>query len=170
MAGARILLIYYSQSGTTRRIAESIAARLSCDVEDLVLIHGGGGFLRSVVQALWRRPAAIAPAKKDPQSYDLVVIGTPVWAWSVSSPVRAYLMAQRSCLPALAFFCTMGSRGSKGAFTAMEALAGKAPLARCAVTAPDVASGRYPPAITEFVETLEQSLRSRGGRMRERAR
>jgi hypothetical protein len=86
----------------------------------------------------------------------LVVIGTPVWAWSVSSPVRAYLSANKQRLPEVAFFCTMGGRGSATAFAQMQEIAGKAPLATCALTAGETAPGRRNSRLSAFVEALKK--------------
>ena len=94
--------------------------------------------------------------KTDPRPYNLVVIETPVWAWSVSSPVRADLAANRGRLPDVAFFCTMGSRGSDRAFEEMQAVSRKAPRAGCgAVTAREVASEAYGTHIAQFMEQLK---------------
>src|SRR3974390_2834355 len=114
MAASRILVIYYSRTGTTREVARSLTAALQCDSEEIVedgSRRGMLGYLRSLLGALRQSPARIAAAGKDPSSYDLIVIGTPVWAWSVSSPVRAYLIGNRARLPAVAFFCTLGGAG-----------------------------------------------------------
>ena len=36
MAGSRILVVYYFQSGTTRKIAEALSEALTCDLEEIV--------------------------------------------------------------------------------------------------------------------------------------
>ena len=70
--------------------------------------------------------------------------------------LRAYLAANRGRLPDVAFFCTMGSRGSDRAFEEMQAVAGKAPRAGCgAVTAREVASEAYGTHIAQFMEQLK---------------
>ncbi len=74
------------------------------------------GSLRSAEEAWRERPAAIEPPRRDPSSYDLIIIGTPVWAWSTSSPVRAYLTAMKARLPDVAFFCTLGASGRARVF------------------------------------------------------
>jgi hypothetical protein len=89
--------------------------------------------------------------------YDRVIIGTPVWAWSVSSPVRAYLMANKGHLPEVAFYCTLGGRGSDSVFRQMQSLAGKAPRAVYAVTAGEVISTRYGASLAAFAKALEPS-------------
>lgn len=157
MTASKVLVVYYSRTGTTRRLAEALAKALQADIEPVIDTKsrsGVVGYLRSVAEALQKRGAPLKPMKADPRSYDLVVIGTPVWAWSVSSPVRSYLAANRGCLPDVAFFCTMGSRGSERAFAEMQAIAGKAPRARCAVTAREVASEAYGRHIAQFLEQL----------------
>jgi flavodoxin len=134
MAGPRILVVYYSRSGTTRKIAEAVSEALNCDLDEIVEAKSRAGFfgyMRSLVEARQKRPSVIAPAKRDASSYDLVVIGTPVWGWSVSSPVRAYLMANRDQLPEVAFFCTLGGAGGANAFAQMQGITGKIPRALC---------------------------------------
>ena len=36
MAEPRILVVYYSRSGTTRKIAEALFSALNCDLEEIV--------------------------------------------------------------------------------------------------------------------------------------
>ena len=157
MADQKTLVIYYSRSGTTRQIAQALANALYADTEEIVATgnrSGVLGYLRCALEARRRAPAAIAAAKKDPSAYDLVLIGTPVWAWSLSSPVRAWLMANSSRLPAVGFFCTLGGAGSAKAFSQMQAIAGKAPRACLALTAADVTAQRYTAALAQFVKQL----------------
>jgi flavodoxin len=152
----KILVVFYSRTGTTRTIANALTAALRCDAEEIVLAENRRSFLSAAIAALRRRPARIAATKHDPSSYDLVIIGTPVWAWSVSSPVRAYLMQSANKLPQVAFFCTMGSRGDETTFAQMRQLAGKVPHAAAAFTTRDVLAGRYPAALGQFVDALKR--------------
>lgn len=166
MANARILVVYYSRTGTTRKLAAAVAAALGCDSEAIVepsSRSGMLGYLRSALEARRQVPSRIAAAAKDPSRYDLVVIGTPVWAWSLSSPVRAYLLANKAKLPAVAFFCTLGGAGSDKAFAQMQEVAGKPPVDCLAVTAAEVASGNYGPRVAMFAEALQCGLTGRAG-------
>lgn len=168
MAAAKILVVYYSRSGTTRKVAQSLAAALRCDTEEIVEERsrsGVFGYLRSLIEARRRAPSRIATAGKDPSTYDVVVLGTPVWAWSVSSPLRAYMMANRLRLPAVAFFCTLGGAGADTAFAQMQDLAGKHPVACLSVTARDLASGSDQSQLAAFVESLQQQGRVKHGGM-----
>jgi flavodoxin len=141
----RTLVVYFSRSGNTRMVATDLARALGADMEEIVertSRDGIVGYARSLYESIRKHAAEIAPAVKGPEGYDLVVIGTPVWGGDVSSPVRAYLERNRSKLPAVAFFCTMGGRGSEGAFRTMEQLAGKPPKERLALNQPRVAALR----------------------------
>ena len=156
-----VLVVFYSRSGTTRKVASVLARMLDADSEEIVDIGGRAGpfgYLRSLIEAVNGRPADIARAKRDAAGYDLVVIGTPVWADSVSSPVRAYLVANRSRLQRVAFFCCFGRRRSKAALTQMRALAGKAPLAECELTARESLHSEASQVLSEFVERIERNL------------
>jgi flavodoxin len=132
----RILVVYYSRTGITRDLALAIAAALGADVEEIVEPTSRGGltgFLRSGLESILERTAAVRPSTREARDYDLVIVGTPVWALNVSSPVRAYLTARRGKLPRVAFFCTMGGSGGERAFHTMETLAGAHPVARLAL-------------------------------------
>jgi hypothetical protein len=82
---------------------------------------------------VFARPVRLNAACRDAAAYELVVIGTPVWAGTVSAPVRAWLALNRRKLPYVAFFCTENARGETTAFRNMSTLAGKQPVARSAI-------------------------------------
>jgi len=160
MSAPRTLVVFYSRSGTTRRIAQALSGALKCDLEEITEPRPRTGFLgyiRSLLEARRKLPSIIAPKKHDVSSYDLVVIGTPVWAWSLSSPVRAYLTATASQLPEVAFFCTLGARGSESAFAQMTAIVGKKPRAVCAITQREAFSASDVERLTTFEKVLAES-------------
>jgi flavodoxin len=159
----KILVVYYSRTGHTRRVAEEIAATLRADLEEIVDPEnrlGLLGYLRSGGQAFFGQEADIREPLKDPAGYDLVIVGTPVWNWSLSAPVRAYLTRrqQRLARPAVAFFLTEGGSGEQRVFGQMEELLGKAPLEVMAVREAEIASGRYHEKIRSFTEALADRL------------
>lgn len=159
MGASKILVVFYSRSGTTRRVAQALSEALKCDLEEITEPKPRTGFLgyiRSLLEARRKRPSIIAPKKHDVSSYDLVAIGTPVWAWSLSSPVRAYLTTTVSQLPEVAFFCTLGGKGSESTFAQMTAVVGKQPRAVCAITQREVLSGSLV-QLSAFAKALENS-------------
>ncbi|MPV71741.1 flavodoxin family protein [Burkholderia sp. BE17] len=161
MYAGKILVVFYSRTGTIRRAATALAAMLDADVDEIFVTQsraGPFGYLRSLVEAINRKPAEIVAPKRDPSAYDLVVIGSPVWAGCVSSPVRAYLDANQRRLPRVAFFCSFAQRGADSALTQMRMLARKSPLAECRVTPRETLHGEASPILAAFAEQTARRL------------
>jgi flavodoxin len=166
MGGSKILIVFYSRSGTTLKIAQELARTLRCDLEEITEAKsriGFFGYMRSATEALLKRPAAISANQRDVTSYDLVIVGTPVWGSSLSSPVRAYLMATAAKLPDVAFFCSLGGMGSESTFAQMAAIVGKQPHAVCAIRQAEVVAGNHvgPLAMFEKALRIESAERSK---------
>ena len=109
-----ILCVYYSRTGTTEKLMQEIAQELDCEIvklEDGVDRAGLRGWLRSGLQAMSRRLPAVKPLVTNlPLSiYDLVIIGTPVWAGRCSSPVRSFLVEYGNELRQVAYVITRSS-------------------------------------------------------------
>jgi flavodoxin len=122
----KALVVYYSKSGNTRRVAEEIGKALGGETESLVEVgakrDGVLGFLFAGRDGMRRRPSKIEPAKKRPADFDLVFVGSPVWGWNLVPAVRSYLTAADLKGKPVAFFCTMGSNGEKKTFESMREL------------------------------------------------
>lgn len=152
----RTLVVYYSLSGTTRRVAETIADLLGADldeIEDPSDRRSPLGYLRSVFEALAKGLPAIR-SRRDPRQYDLVVLGTPVWAGTMASPMRSYLFSHRDALEHIACFCTMGGRGAQAALREMQALCGVEGVPTYSVAEKDVSSGRFEAKLRGFIGLL----------------
>ena len=91
---------------------------------------GLGNFLnmgRAVFGALAGRAVPIEESAHSPDEYDLVVIGTPVYANSLPAPVRAYIQRHWSQFKEVAFFCTGDDPHTERVFQRMREACGKAP-------------------------------------------
>jgi flavodoxin len=137
----KTLIVYHSRTGYTRRVAQALARRLSADLEDIHIVQpldGVLGYAMCAIEAIAGLAPALRPARRDLATYDLVVIGTPVWFWSLSSPVRSWLEANPLRGKRFAFFCTMGSAGAACVFATMQQLAGSKPVATLALADAEV--------------------------------
>lgn len=150
----RALVAFYSRTGNTRKLAHAIAEELDCDIEEIVDTkdrNGALGYMLAGKDASFKIPAPIKDAQKDPALYDIVLIGTPVWAWTVSAPVRAYLLQNKDKFRQVAFFCTHSGSESK-AFIEMESLCGKKPAGALGINEKDLESGAYVQNVKEFLK------------------
>jgi hypothetical protein len=156
----RALVVFYSLSGTTRRVAKELAAQLGADLEEIrcpIYRPGLFGFWRAGYASWRNKIPEIAPSTYPASDYDLVVVGGPVWAWNACTPVRAYLMREAARLRALGFFVTVGGVGFEQALATMEALAGRKPLATLALKTEDFKRGEDRAGIASFAAALSRS-------------
>jgi flavodoxin len=148
----RQLVVYYSRTGTTRKIAEAIAEVLKCDVEeirDLKNRAGILGWLSSGMDATLKRLTRIEKPVKPPELFDVTVIGTPVWNSTVSTPVRTYIVEYRDRFRQVAFFCTQYGSESD-ALKEMGTLCGRKPVATLMLRKRQVETGEYIDAVRQF--------------------
>ena len=162
------LLVYYSRGGRTRSLAEQIAAQCGADIEEIVDSVGRRGvlgYLRSLFEALLRIPAPIKPNLRSPRNYDTVIVGSPVWAGQVPSPVRSYLRRNRGRFRRVAFFCSHRGSGHRRMLHHLAILSGRSAVATLALAEADVAQRRHGGAINRFSRAVNggrQSLLAAG--------
>lgn len=157
MSAPKVLVVYYSRTGTTEKLARYVAAEAGADLEalaDTVNRKGFLGFMRSIADAARQKGTTLEPMHVDPGAYDLVIVGTPDWGRSVSSPVRTFLVENRDRLHDVAFFLTDGRADHAAVFRDMARLAGKEPVATLGVPHDDVEKGFFAEEATGFVRSL----------------
>ena len=153
----KTLVVYFSRTGYTHKVAEQIAARCGADLERLQDARpraGVWGYLRSAREALKKTLIEIRPVTKVPADYELVVLGTPVWAGNLCSPARAYLAAHRGQFRQVAFFCTQGGSGAEKVFCDMAELCAKQPVGTLALKDSEIKTGRYSNKLDQFLAAV----------------
>jgi hypothetical protein len=71
MPAPKILVVYYSRSGTTRRVAKALSATLNGTAEEISEPRGRVGFFgywRSIIEARRKQHPNITPANNDPST------------------------------------------------------------------------------------------------------
>jgi len=125
------LVAYYSRTGTTKKVAEKLSFLLGCpceEIRDTKVRKGVLGWLSAGKDATRKELAKLEKIEKDPASYDLVVIGTPMWNHTMSAAIRTYLTEYRDRFRNVAFFCTHQFTDDEP-FEEMASLCGKTPVA-----------------------------------------
>lgn len=109
-----VCIIYHSETGTTRAVAEQVAAPIGADlieVTDLAGYSKVGMYLKGAPRAAQGKKNEIEPAVIDVTGYGTVVIGTPVWAGNPTPAINAVINALVGIEgKAAVVFCT--SRGA----------------------------------------------------------
>jgi flavodoxin len=152
----KLLIVYYSRTGTTAHVAHQIAEALGADldvIEDATARDGVLGCVRSALEAtLYGLPAV--RWQRDPADYELVVIGTPVWLGNLASPVRSYLFQQRARLPRVGFFTTSRGHWAEQAQRELALLCAAPAAVSGSFLEQEVLAGSHQSELTRFIFAL----------------
>jgi len=128
----RSLVAYYSRSGNTRFVAETIADFLDAEVEEIIDKSdrsGPIGWIKSGIQATMEVDTEIEELEYSPSNYDLVVLGSPVWNKRITPAMRTYLKEPNFYNSEIAFLNTNKSDKTQNTFDTMkDLLGGKEPI------------------------------------------
>ena len=153
----KTLVVYFSRDGHTRTVAQEIATALDADIEEIREFKSRKGILgwvTAIVDIMRKNPIHIKPTSIDPTIYDLVVVGTPVWGFTLSPGTRSWLAQHGKNLKKVAFFVTMGGSGDKRTFTNMEELCGQPPFAATAFIDKKIEKNEHKPELDVFLNLL----------------
>ena len=112
----KMLVLYYSQTGNTRTVAETIATTLGADIVALEAENPyDGTYQETIERCLKEREQgtipAIQPVDVNVADYDIIFLGYPIWFGTYAPPVAAWLnevdLTGKKVVP----FCTFGSGG-----------------------------------------------------------
>ena len=148
------LVVYYSRSNITKKLAENIANKINADIEEVipkVNYQGKIGYARGGKDAITEKIVELEALKYDPQDYDLVYIGAPVWASKAANPIISYLKQNEGKFGEVKFFMTAGSSGFESSFKQMEKYS-KKPLKTLALTTKEVKKDLGEDKINSFIE------------------
>ena len=151
---------YYSRTGVTRTLAESIHRRIGGELVEIKTSYyreGILGYLQAVLDATLKRIIPISYEASLDKNYDLVVIGTPVWNASLSSPIQTLMSHSLPKTKQVAFFLTHGGSGAKRVFQQLESLYGKSPIAQLNVTTTEVLKRNFTAKLEKFIQDLTPS-------------
>ncbi len=93
---SKILIVYYSLTGNTQFIAEALRDTIEADILELKPIkelkaNSSSRFMWGGYQSTMKKKPKLMEFDTNPLEYDLIILGTPVWAWNISPPMRSFL-------------------------------------------------------------------------------
>lgn len=154
---SKILIVYYSKTGHTAQVAKELATLCNADIEAIVGTHNGDKgfkFFRALFNTVRQSSSVIEPSLKPPEDYDLVIVGTPVWMFKLSSFTRAYLKRHAKQFKQVAFFCTQGGRGDEKVFKQMSDETKKQAITTLVVNETELKDQSYQPKLKTYANTL----------------
>jgi flavodoxin len=152
----KILVAFYSRTGSTKNIAENIAKKLNADIEEIIDLRNRKGILGWLLagrDAFRKRSTTLRKLQKNPSDYDVVILGTPLWAGRMAPAIRTYLSISK--IKKAAFFITCAGSPVDKTFQEMgELLKGAKVLVALAIKTSEPAEVSEE-KINRFVEKIK---------------
>ena len=139
------LVVYYSRSNITKKLAFKIANEIDADTEEIkskVNYNGRLGYAKAIKDAVSNKIIDLEPFKYNPKDYDVVYLGGPVWASKAANPLISYIKLNENNFNNVKFFLTAGSSGFESSFKQLEEYS-KKPLKTLAITTKEVKTENY---------------------------
>ena len=110
------LVLYFSESGTTKTVAEELQKQLGADIESILPEEPYSGNFQETMQRVQRENQSgtlpkIKALKAKIADYDVIFLGYPIWGGTYASPVASLLKEQDFAGKKIVPFCTFGSGG-----------------------------------------------------------
>ena len=115
----KALVVFYSLEGNTKFIAQKIAEATGADILELKLKketvkpHSLSKYFWGGKQVMMKEKPELLPFNYKPEEYDLLFIGTPIWAWNYSPPINTFLSGARLTDKKIALFFSHGGAMGK---------------------------------------------------------
>jgi flavodoxin len=157
----KCLVVYYTRTGKTKVVAEKVSAELGADIEEIVDLkkrEGKLGWIAGGRDAMQKKQTEIAPTNKAPCDYDLIVLGTPIWAWAPTPALRTYVMRNALDGKRVAFFYTFDSDPRQASERIREMLGGVEVVGELPLKDPANDKLDTERKIAEWCSTLKQVL------------
>ncbi len=124
--GHKAIVLYYSQTGTTEKVAEQIASLLGVDAVSFDVKQPYSGTYEETIQRCLDEMdndyvPDLARLSVDINDYDVVFLGYPVWFSTYARPVMALLENVDFEGMTIVPFCTFGSGGLESSVSQLRA-------------------------------------------------
>lgn len=113
----KVLIVYYSLEGNTKKISERIAKELTAELLEVkpkkdISSNNFKKYLWGGKQVIFKQQPELMPINVSINNFDVIIIGTPVWAGSYAPAIRSFLNQYTFNNKKIALFCT--HEGGKG--------------------------------------------------------
>ena len=103
----KALVLFYSQTGTTKTVAEELQKQLGADIESV---------------------EADKPIKSNLSKYDVIFLGYPIWSGTYATPMATVIKSNDFAGKTIVPFCTFGSGGLNTSSDALKQALPKATI------------------------------------------
>ena len=126
------LVLYYSETGSTKTVAEELQKQINADIEAIEAVKPYSGNFQETMQRGQREmqsgeTPALKPLKSKIADYDVIFLGYPIWFGTYAMPIATLVKDNDFAGKTIVPFCTFGSGGLN---TSSDALTKALPKAK----------------------------------------
>lgn len=107
----KILIAYYSFTQNNEKLATHLQKQLNCDIVKIETTKTRNGF-SILLDLVFKRRPEIKPVPYYLQDYDHVIFIAPIWAGRIATPMKSFLINEKSNIRRYSFITLCG--GSPG--------------------------------------------------------
>lgn len=116
VSAQKVLVLFYSETGTTKAVAQEIQQQLGADIETIEAVEPYTGNFQETIQRGQREMQtgqlpALKPLTKKIADYDVIFLGYPIWFGTYAMPIATLVKEQNFAGKTIVPFCTFGSGG-----------------------------------------------------------
>ena len=155
-------IVYYSMHGNVRYVAEKAAKELGADLIELKPVKvypdkGAMQFIWGGSAVTFKKKPDLEPYSFNASDYDLIIIGTPVWASNFTPPLRTFFESNDLTGKKIAVIATSAGGDSSKCIDAVKTAAKAETLAATLslVDPKGQPSDEKEKKISEFIETCK---------------
>lgn len=122
----KVLVVYYSQTGATEKVAKEIQQQLNADIEAIEVENPYDGDFNATIARCQKEMESgemptVKPLKANIDDYDIIMIGYPVWFGTYARPIASLIESQKFEGKKVVTFCTFGSGGLQSSTSDLKA-------------------------------------------------
>ena len=112
----KTLVLYYSETGTTKIVAQELQKQLNADIESVEAVQPYSGNFQETIQRSQQerqngKTPDLKPLKSKIANYDIIFLGYPIWFGTYAMPIATLVKENNFAGKTIVPFCTFGSGG-----------------------------------------------------------
>ena len=157
----KTLVVYFSLTGSTEFVAKIISEQLNgdlCEVVDkkhkkgkLIYLKGGAASIREKLTKI--------EVTKSIEDYDLIIVGSPIWAGKITPAIRTFLSLNDFSQKKGAFFITLGGDKPGKSFENLRKTTGFSSIVKELAVSNTIADKKeVEKMVTDWCEEIKKTL------------
>lgn len=154
----KTLVAYFTRTGNTKVAAKELAKKLDCDIEEIVdnkkrtgVIGSTGAYISPI-----NKKTTIKKIKADLEEYDMVILGTPIWWYTISPATREFVKKYKGKIDKFSLLYTCDKDIKVNAEKELKELFGKAPVLTMGIESGTIKRGKFKKKLDKFKKKLNK--------------